>query len=130
MDNVDSFYNGIANEDYVSRGLVSLESADFYNQVMAPMYQNFNKYGRESKKPGYDPAYDYGGHGNFDPQLYSEQYQKLAKEMMAADLHKAGGNVDKAIALWRGKPATADPRYYQAVQQILNAQHGIRSLKQ
>lgn len=117
-------------EDYVNRGLVSPQSAQFYTQVLAPMYDKFNQYGRAPKKSGYDPAYDYGGHGNFNSEAYGSLYQQLAKEMMAADLKTAGGDVNKAIMLWRGKPQNADQRYYKAVQDILTAKHGIRNLKE
>jgi hypothetical protein len=96
-------------EDYVNRGLVSKESAEFYKSVLKPMYENFKKYGRETKKQGYDKDYDYGGSGKFDVEKLGKQYEKFAKEMLLVDYKKAGEDIKKTIPLWRG--VKDDERY-------------------
>lgn len=100
-------------KDYANRGLLSGESTAFFKQVLEPMYQKFNKYGREPKKEGYSPEYDYGGTGGFDPNIYSAQYEQLAKEMLQYHYKNAGGDINQTITKWRGVPN--DNRYIKEV---------------
>lgn len=112
-------------EDYVKRGAVSPESAAFYTNVMAPMYDKFLRYGRAPKKAGYRKEYDYGGSGNFDPAQYGVAYQRLAEEMLAYDAKLAKGDLSKLIALWRGKGN--DARYNAAIKKALKEYNTRRS---
>jgi len=104
-------------KDYVKRGLVSPESAEFFKTTLQPMYENFKAYGREPGKKGYTPAYDYGGTGNFDVAKYGEAYKKLAHEMLWTDYALANYDTNKTIRNWRG--TSGDQRYNKAVIKAL-----------
>jgi hypothetical protein len=104
-------------KDYVTRGLVSPESAKFFESVLQPMYENFKTYGREPSKKGYAPAYDYGGTGNFDVAKYSEAYRRLAHELLWTDYVLSNYDTMKTISKWRG--TAGDQRYNQAVVKAL-----------
>ena len=106
-------------KDYVTRGLVSPESGQFFRTVMEPMYVKFNKYGREPQRPGYSPQYDYGGTGGFDSKAHAAEYFRLADEVLAAMYKQVGGDQQKTIEKWRGKPRSADPAYFRRVQEML-----------
>ena len=85
----------------------------FFNTTMAPMYQNFKKYGNT---PGAPAQFDYGGNGGFDPTVNGAQYEQMTKEIMSDMWNRSGGDLGKFIQMWRGVPADKDPRYFQAVQ--------------
>lgn len=105
------------------------QHAKFYNNVLKPMHENFLKYGREPNKAGYDKKWDYGGKGNPLTDLQKQQYEKLARTMMAIDEQEArrllpNGTpeqiLNKRIALWRGAPQSNDKRYYKDFHSVYN----------
>lgn len=102
--------------DFLNRGLIREENQPFLKEVMFPMYDKFNKYGNEPNVEGYDPAYDYGGTGNFDPK-YQEQYNALAKDVLE-DMQKK--TPKGTIQRWRGKSPEQDPRYFKEALDYLN----------
>ena len=104
-------------EDYASRGLLSPESIAFVREVLNPMYDQFNKYGKEEKRPGYSREYDYGGTGNFDVEKYRGAYEKLAKEMMLHDYNANRGDIPNTVKAWRS--TGNDARYNQSVYKAL-----------
>lgn len=103
-------------QDALENKLIGRESRGFARQVMEPMYQNFIKYGREPKKPGYTPIYDYGGGGGFDP-AYHENYQDLAKELIQMQVARSS-DINDFIKRWRGKnePAYRDKVMSQLIK--------------
>lgn len=104
-------------KDYYNRGLLSPESRTFYEQKMAPMYSNFAKFGAEPNKPGYDPKYEYGGTGGFDPADLPG-YEGVTTDIMSDMWRRANGDPDTFIRLWRGEE---DPKYKQKVLNSFNA---------
>lgn len=116
-------------KSYLKKGLLSPESSKFASEIMLPMYDNFAKYGAEPKKQGYRKEYDYGGSGLFDPELYGQAYENMAKEMMAIELKRNGGDINKFIESWRGKKESEDKRYYAEFRRIFNSINGIGPLK-
>ena len=120
---------GTTLKSYIKQGLLSKESSAFAKNIMVPMYDNFKKYGAEPKRTGYRKEYDYGGSGLFNPEVHGASYEKMAKEMMAVELAKAKGDVNKFVTVWRGKSQKDDPRYFEAFARAILSNSGIGSLK-
>ena len=99
--------------DNVRRGRMSKESADFFRQVLEPIYKKFFQHTGKIGTPGYDPRFDYGGTGGFDPVKFGPAYKKFAKELIRLHLQDAKGNERRALAAWRGATEQEDPRYFQ-----------------
>lgn len=101
-------------DDYVKRGKVSKESAEYYKKRLEPMFNNFNKHGgNKGKIKDYDPDYDYGGSGKFDGKKEGENYKKFAHELIEAKIQESKGDENKFIQSWRGKGEKDDPEYYK-----------------
>jgi hypothetical protein len=108
----------------------------WYNKDMGPMQANFLKHGRNKGMVGYDANYDYGGHGYWN-QKNNDMYKKMNLDlirltMLDADkklvnIPKNQRTVDQRINqhinVWRGKPISADPTYYDKVLDNLYDNH-------
>jgi hypothetical protein len=112
---------GSTAEDYANRGVLSPESQEFYRNTLAPMYENFRKYGNEPNLTPDQALYDYGGTGGFDPNTQSDGYNTLTKEIMQDMMKRSGGDMQKFIQLWRGVPRSQDERYYKTALEQFQA---------
>lgn len=101
----------------------------FYTRLLAPMYANFAKYGREPNKPGYDKRWEYGGYGVRLSNDQQRQYRELAMDimqLMAGEVEQENPKASKTvrnhkfIQRWRGKPYSEDPAYYNKVNSFYN----------
>jgi len=94
--------------DYSKRGKLSPEGMTFVEQML-PIWNQMLKVG------GLPNAgeFDYGGTGNF-PKEQRDEYESLGKEMLGVDFNRAGGDLDKMLEFWRGKPKLEDPAYFKA----------------
>jgi hypothetical protein len=78
--------------------------------------QKFAKFGREPRRPGYHPRYDYGGSGDLiQTDADKRAYELVAKKMLAYELEQAKGDPVKAVERWRGKARSADPKYFSKI---------------
>jgi hypothetical protein len=113
----------------------SPQSEQFYQEVMVPMYAKFRRHGgvaagNEVRHPDYDPAFDYGGNGNFDVEKYGEAYEQFSKEIMLSELIRLKGDVQAFVQAWRDETPEEDPRYFETFGRVFNAAHGIRDIIQ
>ena len=84
----------------------------------------FAKHGNNKGKPEYDPKFDYSGEGNFfngvsdqSVNFLKNGYKSIAKKVMAKFIADSGGDEQKAIEKWRGKPKHKDPEYWNRYNQ-------------
>lgn len=94
-------------------GYLSPESQAFYNTVLKPRYELMLKNGNNKGQADYNPAFDYGGHAEFNPNQHAQDYERFAKEVMIGIAKESGNNEKKFIEKWRGKSIEEDPQYYK-----------------
>ena len=92
-------------------GKLSPTSQEFFKTVLEPMYIKFQKLG-DTPAGKKNPAYDYGGTGNF-PVEKAPEYELFAGELLGLLGKETGGDINKLIKRWRGKTEQEDPAYYK-----------------
>lgn len=108
----------------LKNNLLSEPSAQFAQNILIPMQNQFLKYGKEPLKPGYTPEFDYGGTGNFDAKSHGTAYLQLARELLAHELGRNSGDVIATLEAWRGRKHTQDPEYFKAALKTLEKSRG------
>jgi hypothetical protein len=104
-------------KDFTTRHPKAFKGQEEYAQKYINQGSQFNKFGREPNKPGYDKKYEYGGKGDLSGPEHHDAYKKFNKTIMHQMDHELKGNnpqsgVKDLVQRWRGKSASEDPRYY------------------
>jgi hypothetical protein len=105
-------------KDFTTRYPNAFKGQEKYAKKFIGQGSQFNKFGRESEKPGYDKKYEYGGKGDLSAPEYHDPYKKLNKTIMRQMNHELRNKNSQAgikdlVQRWRGKSASEDPRYYK-----------------
>ena len=114
-------------KDFTSRHKDLFKGQDEYINKYKQQGGNFNKFGREPNKPGYDPKWEYGGKGDLSDPKYHPSYKNLSTGVMRGmmrDLKKKNpnANIDDLVKRWRGADKSHDPEYYDRFFKTYNQQ--------
>ena len=112
-------------KDYTTRHKDLFKGQEEYAKKFDQQGANFNKFGREPNRAGYDKKWDYGGAGDLSDTKYHDQYKTFNKSVMKGmmrDLKKKNPNasVDDLVKRWRGAGKDQDPEYFDRFYQGYN----------
>jgi len=114
-------------KDFTTRHKDLFKGQDEYINKYKQQGGNFNKFGREPNKPGYDPKWEYGGKGDLSDPKYHPSYKNLSIGVMRGmmrDLKKKNpnANINDLVKRWRGADKSHDPEYYDRFFKTYNQQ--------